>query len=311
MTRGDDLRKKYGKDAVFTAGGGGVLDVEFVSTGNAQLDEILSGGFPKGRIVELYGNEGSGKTTVALHLIAQAQADGLNCLFIDVEHSFDPTYAETIGIDLKKLDISQPQSGEQALNIMNDASSSGEYGVVVLDSVAALVPEAELAGDVGDSHVGKMARLMGQTLRKMTHGTSEAKTVAVFINQVREKIGVMFGNPETTPGGRALKFFASVRLEVRRTSTIKENDQYAGHKVKIKSVKNKVAPPFRTTELEIMYGKGFATVTEEVLQRLVDEGRLGKNGSWYVDVETGEKVGQGKANAKAWLEEHPEFLKGQ
>lgn len=283
------------------------LNVEAIPTGSMMLDMALGiGGVPRGRIVELYGPESSGKTTVALHIIAEAQKMGGEVAFIDVEHALDPTYAEALGVNIDNLLVSQPDSGEQALEIAEALVRSGAIDVLVVDSVAALTTKAEIDGEMGDSHVGQLARLMSQAMRKLTAVISKSKCVAIFINQVREKIGVMYGNPETTPGGRALKFYASVRMEVRRGEPIKDGSSQIGNRTKVKINKNKVAPPFREAEFDILYGQGISR-TGEVIDVAVELGIVKKGGAWFSYQD--QKLGQGRENAKKTLEDNPELMK--
>ena len=269
------------------------------------LDVALGvGGYPRGRIIEVYGPESSGKTTVALHAIAEVQKKGGVAAFIDAEHALDPKYAAALGVDIDELLLSQPDTGEQGLEIADALVSSGAVDIVVIDSVAALVPRAEIEGEMGDSHMGLQARLMSQALRKLSGSINKTKTIAIFINQVREKIGIMFGNPETTPGGRALKFYATIRLEVRRAEQIKSGTEIMGNRTKIKVVKNKVAPPFRTAEVDIMYGEGISQVGE-IIDMASEKDIVNKSGAWYAY--KGERIGQGRENAKKFLLEHPEM----
>ncbi|QSA97144.1 recombinase RecA [Methylococcus sp. EFPC2] len=299
------IEKQFGKGSVMRMGDVAVHDIEVVPTGSLALDIALGcGGLPRGRIVEIYGPESSGKTTLTLEVIAQAQKLGGVAAFVDAEHALDPAYAEKIGVDLDDLLVSQPDTGEQALEIADMLVRSGSVDVVVIDSVAALTPKAEIEGEMGDSHVGLQARLMSQALRKLTANIKKSNTLVIFINQIRMKIGVMFGNPETTTGGNALKFYASVRLDIRRTGAIKSGDEVIGNETKVKVVKNKVAPPFRNAEFEILYGEGVSHEGE-----LVDLGVnldiLQKSGSWYSYA--GDRVGQGKDNVRNYLKEHPEI----
>lgn len=280
--------------------------VEVVSSGSISLDKALGvGGFPKGRIIEIYGPESSGKTTFALHAIASAQKNGGYAAFIDAEHALDPVYAKALGVDIENLILSQPDSGEQALEITEALIKSGSVDVIVIDSVAALVPEAELNGDMGDSHVGLHARLMSQAMRKLAGIINKTNCVAIFINQIREKVGIMFGNPETTTGGRALKFYASVRLEIRRGEAIKDGAAILGNRTNIKVVKNKVAPPFKTAEVEIIYGQGISKLGE-IVDLAVNANIINKAGAWFSY--NGNKIGQGRENAKEFLKNNPELM---
>ncbi len=300
------IEKQFGKGSIMKLGSESVLNVEVIPTGAINLDLALGvGGVPRGRIVEIYGPESSGKTTVALHIVAESQKLGGIAAFIDAEHAFSPEYARRLGVDLDNLLVSQPDTGEQALEIAEALVRSGAIDVVVVDSVAALVPRAELEGDMGDAHVGLQARLMSQALRKLTGAISKSKTCAIFINQLREKVGVMFGNPETTPGGRALKFYSSVRLDVRRIETLKQGAQMIGSRVRIKVVKNKVAPPFKEAEVDIMYGEGISR-EGAILDMAVEHDIVNKSGSWfsYGDL----RLGQGRDNAKTYLKENNEIL---
>lgn len=272
-------------------------------SGSLALDAALGiGGYPRGRVIEIYGPESSGKTTVALHAIAEVQANGGQAAFIDAEHALDPVYAQKLGVNIDELLLSQPDTGEQALEIAEALVRSGAIDIIVVDSVAALVPKAEIEGEMGDAHVGLQARLMSQALRKLSGAINKSKTIAIFINQIREKVGVMFGNPETTPGGRALKFYSSVRLEVRRAETLKQGNDMVGNKTRIKVVKNKVAPPFRTAEVDIMYGEGISQ-EGEIIDMGSDLDIVDKSGSWYSY--NGERLGQGRENAKMFLKENP------
>ncbi len=300
------IEKQYGKGSVMKLGDPNIqMDVETVPTGSLSLDIALGlGGIPKGRIVEIYGPESSGKTTVALHMVAEVQKRGGIAGFIDAEHALDPAYARAIGVDIDNLYISQPDNGEQALEITETMVRSGAVDIVIIDSVAALVPKAEIEGDMGDSHVGLQARLMSQALRKLTAVISKSNCIVVFINQLREKVGVMFGNPETTTGGRALKFYASIRLDVRRTESLKQGGEVIGNHTRIKVVKNKVAPPFKEAEFDIMFGKGISR-EGDVLDLASNLGIVNKSGAWYAY--NGEKIGQGRENAKVFLAEHPEI----
>ena len=301
------IEKDFGKGAIMKLGDSGShMNVETVPTGSLSLDVALGlGGIPKGRIVEIYGPESSGKTTVALHMVAEIQKRGGIAGFIDAEHALDPVYAKNIGVDIDNLYISQPDTGEQALEIAETMVRSTAIDIVIVDSVAALVPKAEIEGDMGDSHVGLQARLMSQALRKLTGVIGKTSCSVVFINQLREKVGVMFGNPETTTGGRALKYYSSVRLEVRRGEQIKKDGEPIGNRTKIKVVKNKVAPPFRTAEVDIIYGEGISR-EGEILDLAAEEGIVVKSGAWYAY--EGNKIGQGRENAKTYLIEHPDIL---
>ena len=300
------IEKAHGKGAVMRLGDDVRPPIEVIPTGSIALDVALGiGGLPRGRVVEIYGPESSGKTTVALHVIANAQKAGGICAFIDAEHALDPDYAQKLGVDTDALLISQPDTGEQALEIADMLVRSGALALVVIDSVAALTPRAEIEGEMGDSHVGLQARLMSQALRKMTGALSQAGTTAIFINQLREKIGVMFGSPETTPGGRALKFYSSVRLDIRRVESIKDGVEVVGNRTKVKVVKNKVAPPFRQCEFDIMYGKGISREGSS-LDVGVELGIVKKSGAWYTY--EGEQLGQGRENAKQFLSDNPEIM---
>ena len=300
------IEKQYGKGSVMKLGESGAnMQVETVPTGSLSLDIALGvGGVPKGRIIEIYGPESSGKTTVALHMVAEVQKRGGIAGFIDAEHALDPVYAKNIGVDIDNLYISQPDNGEQALEITETMVRSGAVDIVIVDSVAALVPKAEIDGDMGDSHVGLQARLMSQALRKLTAVISKSNCVVIFINQLREKVGVMFGNPETTTGGRALKFYASVRLDVRRTETLKQGGEMVGNHTRIKVVKNKVAPPFKQAEFDIMFGTGISK-EGDILDLAADCGIVNKSGAWYAY--NGDKIGQGRENAKLFLKEHTDI----
>ncbi|MGN0626285.1 MAG: recombinase RecA [Oscillospiraceae bacterium] len=299
------IEKQFGKGAIMKLGSTATLNVEAISTGSISLDMALGiGGVPRGRIVEIYGPESSGKTTVALHIIAQAQKAGGEAAFIDVEHALDPVYAKALGVDIDSLLVSQPDTGEQALEIAEALVRSGAIDVIVLDSVAAMVPKAEIEGEMGDAHVGLQARLMSQALRKLTGIVSKSNTVAVFINQLREKVGVVYGNPEVTPGGRALKFYSSVRMEVRRVEQLKNGTEMIGNRTRVKIVKNKVAPPFKEAEFDIMYGTGISRAGE-ILDLAVKLDIINKSGAWFSY--KGERLGQGRDNVKIYLQEHPDF----
>ena len=301
------IEKQYGKGSVMKLGDNSAnMNVETVPTGSLSLDIALGlGGLPKGRIIEVYGPESSGKTTVALHCVAEVQKRGGIAGFIDAEHALDPVYARNIGVDIDNLYISQPDCGEQALEITETMVRSGAVDIVVVDSVAALVPKAEIDGDMGDSHVGLQARLMSQALRKLTAVISKSNCIVIFINQLREKVGVMFGNPETTTGGRALKFYSSVRLDVRRTESLKQGGEIVGNHVRAKVVKNKIAPPFREAEFDIMFGQGISR-EGDVLDLAVNAGIVNKSGAWYAY--EGDKIGQGRENAKTYIHENPAFF---
>ena len=301
------IEKQYGKGSVMKLGDNSAnMNVETVPTGSLSLDIALGlGGLPKGRIIEVYGPESSGKTTVALHCVAEVQKRGGIAGFIDAEHALDPVYARNIGVDIDNLYISQPDCGEQALEITETMVRSGAVDIVVVDSVAALVPKAEIDGDMGDSHVGLQARLMSQALRKLTAVISKSNCIVIFINQLREKVGVMFGNPETTTGGRALKFYSSVRLDVRRTESLKQGGEIVGNHVRVKGVKNKIAPPFREAEFDIMFGQGISR-EGDVLDLAVNAGIVNKSGAWYAY--EGDKIGQGRENAKTYIHENPAFF---
>ena len=301
------IEKQYGKGSVMKLGDNSAnMNVETVPTGSLSLDIALGlGGLPKGRIIEVYGPESSGKTTVALHCVAEVQKRGGIAGFIDAEHALDPVYARNIGVDIDNLYISQPDCGEQALEITETMVRSGAVDIVVVDSVAGLVPKAEIDGDMGDSHVGLQARLMSQALRKLTAVISKSNCIVIFINQLREKVGVMFGNPETTTGGRALKFYSSVRLDVRRTESLKQGGEIVGNHVRVKVVKNKIAPPFREAEFDIMFGQGISR-EGDVLDLAVNAGIVNKSGAWYAY--EGDKIGQGRENAKTYIHENPAFF---
>ncbi len=302
-----DIEKAHGKGSIMVLGeDAGTKNMDKISSGSLALDEALGiGGYPKGRIIEMYGPESSGKTTFALHAIAEAQQAGGYAAFIDAEHALDPKYAKNLGVDIDNLIISQPDTGEQALEITEALIRSNAIDVIVIDSVAALVPEAEIRGDMGSSHVGLQARLMSQAMRKLSGAISKSNTVCIFINQIREKVGVMFGNPETTSGGRALKFYSSIRIDIRRSEQIKIGNDAIGNKTRIKVVKNKVAPPFKTAVVDLIYGKGISR-TGEVLDLAVEYDLVKKAGSWFSYED--DKIGQGRENVKVYLEEHPELL---
>ena len=301
------IEKEYGKGSVMKLGDTSAhMNIETVPTGSLSLDIALGlGGVPKGRIIEVYGPESSGKTTVALHMVAEVQKRGGIAGFIDAEHALDPVYAKNIGVDIDNLYISQPDNGEQALEITETMVRSGAVDIIIVDSVAALVPKAEIEGDMGDSHVGLQARLMSQALRKLTGVVNKTNCIVVFINQLREKVGVMFGNPETTTGGRALKFYSSVRLDVRKIDVIKNAGEIVGNRTRIKVVKNKIAPPFKEAEFDIMYGKGISR-EGDILDLAANENIIVKSGAWFAY--NGDKIGQGRENAKAWLCEHPDIM---
>ena len=297
-----DIEKQFGKGAIMKLGSSEHMEIDVTSTGSLSLDIALGvGGFPKGRIIEIYGPESSGKTTIALHAIAEVQKTGGRAAFIDAEHALDPVYAQKLGVNINELLLSQPDTGEQALEICDALVKSEAVSIVVIDSVAALVPQAEIEGEMGDSHVGLQARLMSQALRKLSGTISKTKTTAIFINQLREKVGVLFGNPETTPGGRALKFYSTIRLDIRRGEQIKMGDSVIGNKTNIKVVKNKVAPPFRTATVDIMYGEGVSK-EGEIIDLGSEASILDKSGAWYSY--NGEKIGQGKENVKLMLKEN-------
>lgn len=297
------IERAFGKGSIMRLGQDTNVDIEAISTGSIGIDIALGiGGMPKGRIVEIYGPESSGKTTLALSVIAQAQKKGGTCAFVDAEHALDPSYAKKIGVDVENLLVSQPDSGEQALEIADTLVRSGAIDVLVIDSVAALVPKAELEGEMGDSHMGLQARLMSQALRKLTATVARSNTLIIFINQIRMKIGVMFGNPETTTGGNALKFYASVRIDIRRIGAIKDKDDIIGSQTRVKIVKNKVAPPFKTVDFDIMYGEGISK-TGELIDLGVKSGIVEKAGAWFSY--NGEKIGQGRENAKKFLKDNP------
>ena len=301
------IEKAYGKGSVMKLGDSGAnMNIETIPTGSLSLDIALGlGGVPKGRIIEVYGPESSGKTTVALHMVAEVQKRGGIAGFIDAEHALDPAYAKKIGVDIDNLYISQPDNGEQALEITETMVRSGAIDIVIVDSVAALVPKQEIEGDMGDSHVGLQARLMSQALRKLTPVISKSNCVVIFINQLREKVGVMFGNPETTTGGRALKFYSSVRMDVRRIETLKQSGEMVGNRTRVKIVKNKIAPPFKEAEFDIMFGKGISK-EGDILDLAVKCDLVSKSGAWFAY--NGDKIGQGRENAKTYLSEHPEIM---
>ncbi|AST07387.1 recombinase RecA [Anoxybacillus sp. LAT_35] len=300
------IEKQFGKGSIMKLGEQTDRQISTVSSGSLALDIALGvGGYPRGRIIEIYGPESSGKTTVALHAIAEVQKQGGQAAFIDAEHALDPVYAEKLGVNIDELLLSQPDTGEQALEIAEALVRSGAVDIIVIDSVAALVPKAEIEGEMGDAHVGLQARLMSQALRKLSGAINKSKTIAIFINQIREKVGVMFGNPETTPGGRALKFYASVRLEVRRAEQIKQGNDMVGNKTKIKVVKNKVAPPFKTADVDIMYGEGISK-EGEIIDMGAELDIIQKSGAWYSYKD--ERLGQGRENAKQFLKENPHIM---
>ena len=298
------IERNFGKGSVMRLGERDVVEIDAISSGSLSLDVALGiGGLPKGRIVEIYGPESSGKTTLALHVIAEAQKKNGTCAFIDAEHALDPVYAKKLGVNTDEMLISQPDNGEQALEIADTLVNSSAIDVLVIDSVAALVPRAEIEGDMGDSHMGLHARLMSQALRKLTGSIARSQSLVIFINQIRQKIGVMFGNPETTTGGNALKFYASVRMDIRRIGAIKDRDEVIGNQTRVKIVKNKLAPPFKTVEFDIMYGEGISK-TGEILDLASKSGLVEKSGAWYSY--KGDRIGQGRENAKAYLKENPD-----
>ena len=300
------IEKQFGKGSVMKLGEFKAMEIEAIPTGALSLDIALGiGGVPRGRIIEIFGPESSGKTTLALHIIAEAQKMGGEAAFIDAEHALDPVYSKKLGVDIDNLIVSQPDTGEQALEITESLVRSGALDVIVVDSVAALVPKAEIDGDMGDSHMGLQARLMSQALRKLTASINKSKTVLIFINQLREKIGVMFGNPETTTGGRALKFYASVRMDIRKTENIKQDGEFKGSRVRVKVVKNKVAPPFREAEFDVVYGEGI-TKEGNILDMAVNLDIVEKSGSWFSY--NGERIGQGRENVKKYLKENPKIM---
>ena len=300
------IDKQFGKGSIMRMGEKGTMAIQAVPTGALPLDLALGvGGLPRGRVVEIYGPESSGKSTLAMHVVAEAQRNGGICAYVDAEHAMDPVYAKAIGVDIDQLLISQPDTGEQALEIADMLIRSGALDVVVIDSVAALTPRAEIEGDMGDSHVGLQARLMSQALRKITANLNKSNTICIFINQLREKIGVMFGSPETTPGGRALKFYSSVRLDIRRIESIKDGAEVVGNRTRVKVVKNKVSPPFKQAEFDIMYGKGISR-EGALLDLAVEMNIAKKSGAWFTY--EGEQLGQGRENAKGFLADHPEIM---
>lgn len=302
----EQINKQFGEGAIRRLGDSSTADVELLPSGALSLDLALGGGYPKGRIIEVYGPESSGKTTLTLHAIAEIQRQGGTAAFIDAEHALDPSYARRLGVDTDNLLVSQPDNGEQALEIAETLVRSNAVDLIVVDSVAALVPQAEIDGDMGDSHMGLQARLMSQALRKLTGIINKSKATVIFINQIRMKIGVMFGNPETTTGGNALKFYASVRIDIRRTGQIKEGEEIIGNRTKVKIVKNKIAPPFRIAEFDIMYNEGISK-TGDVLDLAVQHDVVGKSGAWFDYA--GGKIGQGREATKKYLKEHPEVLR--
>ena len=300
------IEKNFGKGSIMRMGDATDMKVASVSSGSLAIDKALGiGGYPRGRIVEIYGPESSGKTTVALHAVAEVQRQGGTAAYIDAENALDPQYAEALGVNIDDLLLSQPDSGEEGLEIADALISSGAVDLVIVDSVAALVPRAEIDGDMGDTHVGLQARLMSQALRKLSGEINKTKTIAIFINQIREKVGVMFGNPETTTGRRALKFYSTIRMEIRRAEQIKNGTDVIGNKAKVKIVKNKVAPPFKRCEVDIMYGEGISK-TGELLDMAVENDLVDKSGAWYSY--GSERIGQGRENAKKWLKEHPDSM---
>ncbi len=301
------IERQFGKGSIMKLGDNNTMDVETISTGSLGLDIALgAGGLPMGRVVEIYGPESSGKTTLTLEVIAEAQRNGKVCAFIDAEHALDPVYAEKLGVNIDELLISQPDTGEQALEIVDMLTRSGAIDVIVVDSVAALTPKAEIEGDMGDSHMGLQARMLSQAMRKLTGNLKKSNTMLIFINQIRMKIGVMFGSPETTTGGNALKFYASVRLDIRRIGAVKNGDEIVGNETRVKVVKNKIAPPFKQAEFQILYGEGINNLGE-LIELGVKHGFVEKAGAWYSC--NGERIGQGKANAAKYLDEHPDMAK--
>lgn len=300
------IEKNFGKGSIMRMGDAADMKIATISSGSLAIDKALGvGGYPRGRIVEIYGPESSGKTTVALHAVAEVQRQGGTAAYIDAENALDPQYAEALGVDVDNLLLSQPDTGEEGLAIADALIASGAVDLVVIDSVAALVPQAEIDGDMGDAHVGLQARLMSQALRKLSGEINKTKTIAIFINQIREKVGVMFGNPETTTGGRALKFYSTIRMEIRRAEQIKNGTDVIGNKARVKIVKNKVAPPFKRCEVDIMYGEGISK-TGELLDMAVEKDLVNKSGAWYSY--GNERIGQGRENAKKWLAGHPESM---
>ena len=300
------IEKNFGKGSIMRMGDAADMKIATISSGSLAIDKALGfGGYPRGRIVEIYGPESSGKTTVALHAVAEVQRQGGTAAYIDAENALDPQYAEALGVDVDNLLLSQPDTGEEGLEIADALISSGAVDLVVVDSVAALVPRAEIEGEMGDAHVGLQARLMSQALRKLSGEINKTKTIAIFINQIREKVGVMFGNPETTTGGRALKFYSTIRMEIRRAEQIKNGTDVIGNRAKVKIVKNKVAPPFKRCEVDIMYGEGISK-TGELLDMAVEKDLVNKSGAWYSY--GSERIGQGRENAKKWLAEHPDQM---
>ncbi len=301
------IERQFGKGSIMKLGDNNTMDIETISTGSLGLDIALgAGGLPLGRVVEIYGPESSGKTTLTLEVIAQAQREGKICAFVDAEHALDPIYAEKLGVNINELLVSQPDTGEQALEICDMLTRSGAIDIIVVDSVAALTPKAEIEGDMGDSHMGLQARMLSQAMRKLTGNLKKSNTMLIFINQIRMKIGVMFGNPETTTGGNALKFYASVRLDIRRIGAVKNGDEIVGNETRVKVVKNKIAPPFKQAEFQILYGQGINNLGE-LIDLGVKNGFVEKAGAWYSC--NGERIGQGKANAAKYLEEHPDMAK--